>query len=239
MFNLSEKELQEKIINLLNEEKITSAISGLDQLKALIDIDGNSDFLPGYQIDFQLKTKYARSAITVIESLAFAEIISGDIIKNISLQKDTTLVKERLYPDVVLASREESTFILIELKKDSQTEREAITELLAYAIELKNHLPNIADSDIHLVIVSPAFNVLLDHSVSSLLLGSKFNVLALKPKMENGQLLFQVHIPNSWTDIWQNTLPPHAFSSVTLTPNECKQEKISQENLSGVEKLRF
>ncbi|HWZ04344.1 MAG TPA: hypothetical protein VNX40_12090 [Mucilaginibacter sp.] len=225
MFPLTEQELQDDIINLLKNEEFSSRISDAELIENILYVDENPDFLPGYQLDFQLKTKYARSAKTVLASLEYLEIISGEIIKNISFQKDTKSNRERLYPDVVLANQEQSSFILIELKKDAQTEREAITELLAYAFELKNHLPNIADSDINLIIISPAFNTLLDHSVSSLLMGSKFNILALKAEYINDELSLKVHFPDSWTDIWQNTLPEYAFSSVSLVPYNYDEKK--------------
>jgi len=225
MFSLSENELQAEVINLINAEQFSERIEGIDRLNNILAVDSNKHFIPDFQIDFQLKTKYARRASEVIESLFSLELINDDGIRNISIQKDTKNNKERLYPDLILMNDEKKRIILIELKKDRQTEREAITELLAYAIEIKNHLPNIADSDIHLIVISPVYNTLLDHAISSLVLGTRFNVLALKVDYKEQNLLLKVHFPNSWTDIWQKQLPPFAISSVSLAPYNYEQKE--------------
>ena len=221
----SEKQLQNLIIETLQQELLLESINGIDLLEGYLDRDTNDKFIPGFEIDFQLGTLYCKKAKDVLDSFSFYEIISGEEIKNISIQKDTKEKKERLYPDVLIANSERSNFSIFELKKDSQTEREAITELFAYALEVKNHLPNIADSDINLVIISTEYNTLLDHSISSLILGSKFNILALKTDIIDGKLVLNIHIPNSWTDIWQNILPEYAFSSVSLVPYQYDKEK--------------
>jgi hypothetical protein len=226
----SEKQLQSLIIEALQQETLLASIHGVDILEGYIDRDVNDNFIPGFQIDFQLRTSYCKKAKNILDSFSSYEIVSGEEIKNISIQRDTKDTKERLYPDILIANSESNNFSILELKKDTQTEREAITELFAYAIEVKNHLPNIADSDINLVIISTEFNVLLDHAISSLILGSKFNVLALKADTIDEELVLNVHIPDSWTDIWQNTLPEYAFSSVSLVlyPH-AKEKEIPEE----------
>ncbi|RAK20600.1 hypothetical protein B0I03_10719 [Flavobacterium aquaticum] len=221
----SESHLQNLIIDTLKKDKILETIAGIDELDDHLNREINDKFIPGFQIDFQLRTLYCKKAKEVLDSFTFYEIISGEEIKNISIQKDTKAKKERLYPDALIANSERSNFSILELKKDYQTEREAITELFAYAIEVKNHLPNIADSDINLVIISTKFNTLLDHSISSLILGTKFNILALKADFVDKKLALKIHIPDSWTDIWQNTLPEYAFSSVSLVPYQYDKKK--------------
>lgn len=221
----SESQLQELLIEILQKETILDLINGVEEIDDHLDRDKNDRFIPGFQIDFQLRTLYCRKAKEVLDSFNSYEIITGDLIKNISIQKDKKNKKERLYPDVLLSNPERHNFTILELKKDSQTEREAITELFAYAIEIKNQLPNIADSDINLVVVSTNFNTLLDHALSSLVLGTKFNILALKGSLDNGNLVLDVHIPDSWTDVWQNSLPEYALSSVSLVPYNYDDKK--------------
>ncbi|RYE45382.1 MAG: hypothetical protein EOP48_22150, partial [Sphingobacteriales bacterium] len=227
----SEDQLQKMLIESLKSETFLDSIKGIDEIDGHLTRDTNVRFIPGFQIDFQLRTLYCRKAKAVLESLESYEMISGEKIRNISIQRDTSQRKERLYPDVVVANNESKTFSIFELKKDVQTEREAITELFAYAIELKNHLPNLADSDINLVIVSAEFNTLLDHSISSMVLGTKFNILALKAQLEHEELSLSIHIPDSWTDIWQNDLPNYAFSSVTLVPYKYDLEKETPDEI--------
>ncbi|WP_336717630.1 hypothetical protein [Chryseobacterium mucoviscidosis] len=221
----SERELQKSIIEVLKKEIILDSIIGIEELNDHLDRDIDDKFIPGFQIDFQLRTSYFRKAKVVLDSFSLYEIISGEEIKNISIQQDTKEKKERLYPDILLTNVEKNSFSILELKKDKQTEREAITELFAYAIELKNHLPNIADSDINLVIISTEFNTLLDHSISSIVLGTKFNILALKAELIQDELKLTIHIPDSWTDIWQNNLPQYVFSSVSLVLYKYDKER--------------
>lgn len=226
----SEKQLQELLIEALQAETFLDLVSGREEIEDELSLDSNSQFIPGFQIDFQLRTLYCRKAKEVLSSFGIYDLITGEDIKNISIQKDTANKKERLYPDILISHPEEKRFSILELKKDAQTGREAITELFAYAIELKNHLPNIADTDINLIIVATEFNTLLDHSISSIVLGTRFNILALKAGVEEGKLTLDLHIPNSWTDIWQNDLPEYAFSSVTLVPYQySKKEEIPEE----------
>jgi len=226
----SEKQLQELLVSALQAETFLDSINGMEEIDDLLSLDNNSQYIPGFQIDFQLRTLYCRKAKEMLSSFGIYDLITGENIKNISIQKDTANKKERLYPDILISHREEKRFSIVELKKGSQTEREAITELFAYAIELKNHLPNIADTDINLIIVATEFNTLLDHSISSIVLGTKFNILALKAGIEEDKLVLNLHIPDSWTDIWQNNLPEYAFSSVTLVPYQYeKKEEIPEE----------
>lgn len=221
----SESQLQELLIKVLQAETILELINGQEEIDGHLSRDTNARFIPGFQIDFQLRTLYCRKAKKALGSLSLYDIITGERIKNISLQKDTPDKRERIYPDVLISSPEQKTFSIIELKKDAQTEREAITELFAYAIELKNQLPSIADSDINLIIISTEFNTLLDHSLSSIVLGTKFNILALKAGLKEDRLTLDLYFPDSWTDIWQNSLPPYAFSSVTMVPYKHEENK--------------
>ncbi len=221
----SEAQLQELLIERLNEESFLSSIKGIQQIEDHLDNNVNSRFLPGFQIDFQLRTIYCQKAREVLNSFDNYDLITGELIKNISIQKDVNDRKERLYPDILISSPELNSFSIIELKKDSQTERQAVTELFAYALELKNHLPNIADTDINLIVVSTEFSTLLDHSISSIVLGTKFNFLALKAGFDKNELTLDIHIPDSWTDIWQNSLPDYALSSVSIVPYNYEDKK--------------
>src|ERR1700691_1666585 len=103
---LSESELQKKIIELIKKEEFLSSINGAERIEKVLNKDNNENFLPGYQIDFQLNTKYSQSAKSVLDALSLTELITGDRIKNIPLQKDTKNNKERLYPDIVLINEE-------------------------------------------------------------------------------------------------------------------------------------
>ena len=72
--------------------------------------------------------------------------------RNLSAEKG-----ERLFTDLLYCARGTSQFIVIEVKNQNITAREAITELLAYEHEVLNHLPFADANDIMMVIVSRDF----------------------------------------------------------------------------------
>jgi hypothetical protein len=208
----SEKQIQLKISELISSEKFFDHIQGKDQIDEVLKKE-QGIFMPSFLIDFKLRMKYCQAAKRVLGSFSLTEEITGSTIKNISLDPNN-----RLFPDYTLFNPEQGTFLLLELKKDAQTEREAITELFAYALELKNHLPLIANSDIKLVIISAKFNALLEHAISLILLGTSFDILCLKVFGKHTDLQLELHFPNSWTDIWQKSLPMESISTVSLIP---------------------
>lgn len=216
----SETELQDKLSKLIKGENLVDKIEGVNLLEDAIEKEQKA-YIPSFLIDFKLHSRYIHSAKSIVECLSTYEEISGEKIKNISLNKS-----ERLYPDYLLNNPETGQFILWELKKDIQTEREAITELLAYSLEIKNHLPLLSNFDIKLIIVSTKFNTLLEHAISMVLLGTSFEILCLKAEIVKSELKLSIHFPNSWSAIWQNNIPEKAFSSFDLNLNLKKKEVI-------------
>lgn len=221
---LTEEELQAKIAELILNEHFIEVIEGKEQLEKRITGENVKDFLPDFSIDFLTNYKYNEGALKVIDSLYMLELITGEKPRNISLKKHGTGRSERLYPDFVASNVESNQFILFELKKDGQTEREAITELLAYALELKNHLPNIADGDVLLIVIANNFETLLDHAIISIVLGTHYNILALKTEYDD-DLRLRIHYPQAWTDIWQNKLPVDVFTSITIVPYKDEEKE--------------
>jgi len=210
---MKEKVLQEKLTQLVKDEELLEFITGKEQVDAILASDDDEHFLPDFSIDDLLNKRYASSVARVLEALSDYELISGDVIQNISLQKG-----ELLYPDMILFNREKQQIILIENKTATQTGREAITELMAYANEIRNHLPFISNFDIHFVLVAPEFDTLLDHSVAAQLLGNSVNFLCLKIVVDRDQIeSFAIHFPSSWTDLGQNLLPAEALISYTMS----------------------
>lgn len=209
---IKENELQKIILNLIQNDELYARIINCDEVNDILKIDENEDFIPNLSIDYMLKYQYLQSARNVLEAInGELQVITGDVIKNISLN-----ASERLMPDFILVNESSGQIIIIELKRDSQSEREAITEILGYAQEVKNHLPFLSEYDLLYIIVSTNFDTLLKHSVSSLILNGTTNLLCLKPDVNNESCDFEVFIPDSWTDICQSFIPPEAFSSYTL-----------------------
>lgn len=205
---MREKELQDKLIDLIKNESFKESINNLNDIESALKGDMDDKFIPHMSIDDLLNKKYSKVASLVLKSLDSYEIVSGNSIKNISLQS-----KEFLYPDVILFNTESCQLIVIENKISSKTGREAITEIFGYANEIRNHLPFFSDYDICFIIISTHFNTLLDHSISSKILSSNINLLCLTPEIIQNKLSFNIHFPKSWTHIGQNNLPANALVS--------------------------
>jgi len=143
MKEMEEYFLQEKLIEKIKDESFLESIGNIKSLDEAVRIDHDPNTIPDFSIDHLLKRKYSKSAKRVLETLTCYELISGDKIKNISLDKN-----ERLFPDCLLFNYETNEVIVIENKISKQTEREAVTELLGYSQEIRNSLPFISDFDI-------------------------------------------------------------------------------------------
>lgn len=205
---ITEKELQKKVVELLKEESFFEAISNQHTVYEALNANSDENNIPHLSIDDLLKKKYSKACSLVLKSLPGCEIITGEIIKDISLTAD-----EKLFPDLILFNHGSAQIILIENKVSSKTGREAITEVFGYMNEIRNHLPFISHYDVSIIIISPVFNTLLDHSISSNILTSNINLLCLIPEYEQDNLTFNIHFPKSWTNIGQNNLPENGLVS--------------------------
>lgn len=211
---------------MLRTNSFLEAIENIAVLRHQLYQDQAIDFTPEFLIDGLLRKKYSSGAIRVIQSLENIEIVSGDPIRNMSLERE-----ERLYPDFILFNPEDRVFVLIENKIGATAEREAITELFGYAGELRNHLPYLSDHDLHYVVIATAFNTLLDHAITTKILASEASVLCLVPKIENAEVrTFTVHFPQSWTNIGQIGPPSDALTGYTMFLSE--REDITMDNFS-------
>jgi hypothetical protein len=221
---MKEELLQKQLVDWINEEKLLDFINGAERLDEAVKIDSDENIIPNFSIDHLLKQKYSRSAKQVLESLKDYEVITGEIIQNISLDKN-----ERLFPDLILFNRSTCQLIVIENKTGSQTEREAITELLGYAHEIRNHLPFFSNYDINYILISTEFNTLLDHSVSGEILSGDLHLLCLKPVVTGESITgLDIYFPKSWNDIGQSELPENALVGYSLCLYEKEELGIDQ-----------
>lgn len=218
-----ESELQERIEDLVSQGALFDAIENTETVDPSMYSHENESFIPSFPIDFLMRRNALFAARHVLDRLHSLEKISVSN-KSISLDR-----KERLFPDLLLCNRERSVLILMELKRSGQTAREAITELLAYEHEVRNHLPYLSNLDICHVIVSTDYTALLDHSVAGLLTWESKQILCLKAIATGGQLKLRVHIPSSWTSIGQGTLPPDAISTAVLCLHEDDESPITDD----------
>jgi|GEM_PF-2805574 len=210
---MRESELQATILNMIEKSTFYSSIQRKEDIEHIISLDNNPNFIPNLSIDYMMRHRYAKGAKQVLKAInGELKIINGRQIRNISLDKD-----DRMLPDFIVVNDETNKMLLMELKGNKQTEREALTELLAYSQEVKNQLPFLTSHDLYYVIISSEFNTLLDHSIGGIVLESSFNVLCLKVETDKGKTIVSVHIPNSWTDLRIAHIPPNAFASLSIS----------------------
>lgn len=154
------------------------------------DLTNISEFI----INNILKRKYAEYTSNIIKSL------ESDII--ISDTKNINMVNGRLYPDI-LTFGSDQRFYLFELKVGKKTERETVTELMAYRQEIQNHLPLIGKNEICFIIISEEYSVLLRHAVMSLVF-ENIPITCLKPIYDNKKNeinRYQVVNIVDWTEV--------------------------------------
>lgn len=199
---MKEEILQQKIVEVVKANQFLEFIINKENVDVALRADTDDQFIPDFSIDSLIRRRYSESAKRVLSCLYDYELISGETIKNISLKKG-----ELLYPDLIIFNRTLKQIILVENKTKAQTEREALTELLGYTNEIRNHLPFISNFDIHYILISSDFNTLLDHSIASQLLSSSINFLCLKPVISLNEIInLDVHFPKPFSQTRENPL---------------------------------
>lgn len=207
-----EKDIQTYLVDYINENR-----TFLDLITNAEDfLDYNAETDRNFDIDKILKNKNLKKYSDVLDELIDLEIILAD--KNVSSKS-----KEILRPDIVLFNPDGNyTFIIVEIKKEKQTEREAITELLAYQQEIKNACPFISDKDINFVLISKDWSPLLKHSVENINSWTSKSILPLKLNIvDNSEIELEVFETDAWTDTNIGKIPRNTLSCYTI----CLYEK--------------
>ncbi|RZK26897.1 MAG: hypothetical protein EOO43_01435 [Flavobacterium sp.] len=221
---MKEEILQNKIVEIIKSKSLLEFITNQERLNEALNKDSDENMIPNFSIDHLLKEKYSASAKRVLQNLDDYDIISGESIRSISLDRT-----QRLYPDLILFNRLKRQIVVIENKTSGQTERESITELFGYAHEIRNHLPFFSDYDINYILIATDFNTLLDHSLAGQLLISDINLLCLKPEIIDEYIKgLSIYFPSGWSDIGQLDLTSDALVSYTMCLYE--KENISMES---------
>ena len=207
---LSEREIQDALQRLLGEGGFYNAIDGKSELARALEAIDSEFLLPSFPLDYLVWKRFLLAAASILGRLKSPTIVSTAR-SSISWDK-----KERLFPDFLLCDEDLAVFTAVEIKSSRQTEREAITELLGYDHEIRNHLPFSSNSDVGLVIVSTEFGPLLSHSLAALVVWERREVLCLKVRVAAGKIQFAVHLPDPWTAVGQRSLSGKALMTSTL-----------------------
>jgi hypothetical protein len=221
----SEREIQDLLIAAIDADELAQIIADDAGMRSLAS-DTSEDQLPSFSIDHLSRLASARAGTVALDSLSFLQRLTDD--ENMSITSG-----EILRPDIVALNAERETLILFELKKTSQTGRQALTELLAYEHELKNVLPFLSNYDVVFVLVSPEWSTLMDHSAASAAAWSGKNILCLEAKLSNGALSLHTRIPEAWRITGSVYFPEDALPSVTV----CLYDERSSEETGDSEGL--
>ena len=157
----------------------------LRSVDGIIDLVINKNKFDEYKpISFTEKNIYD-SFRYCVKSMYLNNTITED--KNISLK-----IGDSLKPDFLLYSPETESILIVELKNLGGPSRQAGTELLAYAGEIKTYVPFISDGDIINVIISPIWPTLLRHYVFHEIFWLQRKIICLKPVSINDKTKLEI-----------------------------------------------
>lgn len=107
---------------------------------------------------------------------------------------------------------------IIELKKSKQTERQAFTELLAYANHFCSIFPGLKENSITSILISPMETRTVRDAFAQELLMNNKNIVALIPKEDNENITLSVYYPDESYYHWfeNNLLNDQSMSTVAI-----------------------
>ena len=113
---------------------------------------------------------------------------------------------------------------IIELKKSKQTERQAFTELLAYANHFCSIFPGLTEHAINTILIAPMETRTVRDAFVQEVLGNNKSSAALIPSDENGQIKLTVYYPDESYYRWfeNNLLDDRSMYTVAIAFQELK-----------------
>src|SRR4051794_4177899 len=193
---ISEAQLQKAVLQQIQAGMFLDQVDGLETIESNARMYRSRSFIPHFDSDFLLGSIYCERAEKILRDLKE----SGPILPALNPKSISREIGSRLHPDFVLYNPLSGSFSVFELKVTKPASREAATELLAYAHEIRNHFPFLADSEINLVLIFNQRSTLLERAVGCLLLNTGFPILMLKIETGSDDIRYRVHHPDSWTD---------------------------------------
>ena len=114
---------------------------------------------------------------------------------------------------------EDGSLVILELKKSSQTERQAFTQLLSYSNHFCTLFPMLSESNISLVLIAPMTGRSARDAFAQELIINGKNVLALVPYIENNVVSLSPYYPSSIYYRWieNNILDDRSFTVITAS----------------------
>lgn len=229
MSDILERKIHDDILALIEKNEFGNKISEKSELYAAIDTLKNQEFIPSFSLDYLGRRKLLNSAGYILPKLNLLDLVSSD--KSISREKG-----EVLRPDIVAYNPEENCFVIVEVKKEKQTARETMTELMAYEQEIQNHMPFCSNLDVLYVVVSPEWSTLLDHSIVSAVTWSSRKILALNYDVDTGDV--SIYLPDAWSRLGTPLLPQDGGPTVTLICDGLNSDEPEQALFNAIDLLK-
>jgi hypothetical protein len=204
----SELQLQKKLVNLIKKNELGDAIDGREAVDNVIERRTSTDSFPTFSIDHLVRISCAEAASYALSCLYDLDILTDDL--NVSLTTG-----QQLRPDIICLAPERESLVLFELKKSDQTGRQALTELIAYEQELKNHLPFLANYETIFVLVSSEWSTLMDHAAASAVTWSGRQLLCLEAVLTKKKLRLKPRLPAAWHITGSAQFPARSLPCIT------------------------
>ncbi|GCE85243.1 hypothetical protein [Komagataeibacter diospyri] len=205
---VNEQAIQRLFARLAKQNALLAAIQGTEAVRQAATALRGPHVIPALSIDSLQRERIILAADEALNALGDVEIISD----NTSISRNPG---EILRPDFVLFNRKLGRLILVELKDDKQPERQAVTELLAYERELRNHFPFMGGMDVVFVLIAREWGDLLNHAYAALAARGRPSLLALTVSGEEPDLAFTVRTDQAWYRHFQVHIAPAALRSRT------------------------
>lgn len=201
-----ESEIHKKLEKIIEAGNLADHISNFEEYVS----EDKGNYQENFCIDSLVHENHLAAIKTVLESLHGLSIISSD--QNISKTNS-----EVLRPDFLTFDHETSKMIVFELKASVQTERQALTELLAYDAEIKNTVPLLHETSILYVLLATEWSTLLNHSVQQLNCWTNKKILPLLVTLsEKDELELKIVGTTAWDNSLISTLNKDCFDALTL-----------------------
>ncbi|MDB5073805.1 MAG: hypothetical protein JWM87_4916 [Candidatus Eremiobacteraeota bacterium] len=205
-----ESALAGAIVDHIVRGSFLARMRGREGLAGILQDDSDEDAMPVPSIDHWIRESIAAAAIDAVESLSTLELISRD--RNISGAAGT------LRPDVLALDRQRNRLVCFEFKRSAEAARQALTELLAYEQEMRNHLPLTGGNDVVFVLMSTEWSTLLDHAAAAAIIFGKRRVLCLEVDTSKGldAVSWTVRMPSAWSLLGGTGFPIRSLLATTL-----------------------
>jgi hypothetical protein len=124
----------------------------------------------------------------------------------------------------LLGNSESIGLTIIELKKSQQTERQAFTELLAYANHFCSIFPGLTEHAINTILIAPMETRTVRDAFVQEVLGNNKSSVAFIPSEENGEIKLTVYYPDESYYQWfeNNLLDDRSMYTVAIAFQELK-----------------